>query len=231
MNAAAAVLMKNTGLNGTAGQWTGAVVAVIAAAIVYVCLYYRAVLANSRYNAKADANPKTATRGRLINDQNGITGHCFRYGLFAARLNSCEAIAVHNAKTLMGIDSSLSQTMHDFQRARTMVLLGAWGSNPYAIGRLLKKEGIACRRISLTELNRGGLYIISFWNRNKPWHGLHTVALSYDGKIYTTYNLNGGGTVSNRNPQEYASDYICGYSLKSDRLQPVNAEEKNNGHN
>ena len=218
MSGTAAVLMKNTGLNMTAeqGNWLVLAVTVIAAAIVYVCLYCGAMLANSRHNGKADANPKTATRGRLINDQNGITGHGFRYGLFAASLNSCEAIAVHNAKIMKGLDSCLSQTMLDFQQARTMVLLGAWGSNPYAIGRLLKKEGVACRRVGLAELNRPGRYIISFWNKNKPWHGLHTVALSYNGKTYTTYNLKGRGAVSSQNPHEYASDYICGYGLDFD---------------
>jgi hypothetical protein len=57
------------------------------------------------------------------------------------------------------------------------------------------------------------VYIISFWNDNKPWGGLHTVAVKYDGVRYATYNLSGNGQISYMLPSDYACDFICGYYL------------------
>ena len=62
-------------------------------------------------------------------------------------------------------------------------------------------------------MTKQGVYIISFWNDNAPWNGLHTVAVSYDGTTYTTYNLNGNGSESFVSPEFYARLYICGYYL------------------
>ena len=61
-------------------------------------------------------------------------------------------------------------------------------------------------RIRLDEMDKPGTYIISFWNTPQ----IHTVAVSYDGGSYTTYNFNGH---KNDLPSNYASRYICGYYL------------------
>ena len=61
-------------------------------------------------------------------------------------------------------------------------------------------------RIRLDEMDKPGTYIISFWNTPQ----IHTVAVSYDGGSYTTYNFKGYEEVP---PSNYASRYICGYYL------------------
>ena len=61
-------------------------------------------------------------------------------------------------------------------------------------------------------MKRPGVYIISYWNKGKPFKGLHTVAVSYDGTNYRAYNLSGNGTVANSLPS-CDNRYICGYYL------------------
>ena len=43
-------------------------------------------------------------------------------------------------------------------------------------------------RIRLDEMDKSGTYIISFWNDKPLANGLHTVAVSYNGSSYRTYN-------------------------------------------
>lgn len=184
---------------------------VIAAAVLAVALY-RLVCRNNRWrNGAVDERHDTTTRNRLVNDQYAATGHRFAYGLYPARRNACEVIAVHNAKVLLGRESTLSRTAADFQTAGAMIGYGLFGSAPHAIGRVLRRSGIGYERIALTDMTRRGVYILSFWNRRRPWGGLHTVAVRYDGRNYTTYNLKGRGGVSTLSPAMYARHFICGY--------------------
>ena len=44
-------------------------------------------------------------------------------------------------------------------------------------------------RIRLDEMDKPGTYIISFWNDKPLANGLHTVAVSYNGSSYRTYNI------------------------------------------
>ncbi len=169
---------------------------------------------NFQISAKVDSDSETTTRNKLINDQNGDTGNNFRYGLYSAKHNACEVIAVHNAKVLEGKESSLSETMNDFQSAGAMIGFGTFGSNPYAIGDVLSKEGIDYSNVGLSRMTEPGTYIISFWNNNAPWNGLHTVAVSYNGTTYTAYNLYGNGIVSEIDLSDYSKRFICGYYLR-----------------
>ncbi len=169
---------------------------------------------NFAHNSIADSDPSSSTHNRLVNDQNGATGSLFEYGAFHASWNACEAIAVHNAKVLNGLESSLSDAIKAFQSAGAMLLRGALGSNPYAIGRVLKNEGLECERVRLSEITNKGTYIISFWNSKAPWRGLHTVALSGNGRTLTAYNLRGDGKSCPIALSDYARHYICGYRIK-----------------
>ena len=170
---------------------------------------------NLRKNSVMELDPKTSTKNRLINDQNGLTGRNFRYGLHSAAFNACETIAVHNAKVLLGMDSTLSETIAEFQRSAAMLGLGIFGSDPHAIGRILKECNIPYSPAKLENIGGDGVYIISFWNRNAPWHGLHTVAAEYNKGKFITYNLRGNGETSFDSPDDYARKFICGYYIKA----------------
>lgn len=191
-----------------------AVIAVAVLALLAILGYLCIAKCNRRRNEAVDRDPSTTTRARLINDQYDATGRQFVYGFHAARKNACETIAVHNAKVLLGRESTLSRTMADFQAAGAMIGYGLFGSSPRAIGRVLRRGGIAYERVSLADMTRRGVYIISFWNDRAPWGGLHTVAVRYDGVRYTTYNLKGRGEVTSLPPSVYARHFICGYFLE-----------------
>ena len=194
--------------NGDWPRWLKTAVRVVK--IAYKCL----AIANSYENSKVDSNPATTTENTIINDQNGTTGANFKYGMHSASHNSCETIAVHNAKVLEGMDSTLSETMWDFQSAGAMIGDGYFGSNPYAIGKVLSNEGISYSRVGLSGMTEPGTYIISFWNDEPLKNGLHTVAVSYDGSVYTAYNLKGYGGIENINLSDYKRKFICGYYLE-----------------
>ncbi len=189
------------------------ILSVTVLAVAFFAGYCVISKSNRRRNGQADENAETTTVGKIINDQNGTTGKAFVYGLHSASFNACEAIAVHNAKLLLGVKSSLSETISDFQKSLAMVLYGVFGSYPAMTGRLMRKYGLCAKRVKLSEINKAGVYIVSFWNGRTVFSGLHTVALEYDGAKYTTYNLHGTGSKEQVPPSDYAKRYICGYMI------------------
>lgn len=190
----------------------------IAALLILAAVYGAAAVVvsvrNSRVNGALDADPKLSTRNRMIHHQNSRAGALYRFGLYHASYNACEVIAVHNAKLLLGISSSYSATVRDFQKAGAMVGLGVFGSNPYLIGRVLRRSGIPFCRLKKGELRGPGVYIVSFWNEGKPWHGLHTVAAYFNGESFQFYNF--GGQISRKEASGsvfFENNYICSYFL------------------
>ena len=190
--------------------WGLVIVTVVAVSLLigYVCVSS----SNKKHNSKVDKKPSTSTKNKVLNDQHGDTGTNFKYGLYEASHNGCETIAVHNAKVLSGIDSTLSDTMSDFQDLFAMIGFGYFGSNPLQIGAVLKKEQISYSYVGLNGMTKPGVYIISFWNE-RLFDGLHTVAVSYDGSEYTAYNLKCDGDDSAINPSDYKGKFICGYYI------------------
>lgn len=177
--------------------------------VSFAAAYQLVALDNRKRNRAADRDPDVTTTDRIVNDQNGRTGERFRYGLYRARWNGCEAIALHNAKVLLGMSSRLSGAMTELQRAGAMFGLGFFGSDPFRLGRVLKRAGIRAERVGLGQLDLPGVYILCYWNKGAPWKGAHTVAVRYDGAGYTGLNPYGSMV-----PSELGRRYICGYRLE-----------------
>ena len=197
-----------------AGKLWGGVIAI---GIAYLLSeWYQAVMfiADSNYsnNSAVDANPDTTTHNKLINDQNGDTGKNFEYGGYSASYNACETIAVHNAKVLLGMESTLSQTMYDCQMLGAMPLEGVIGTNPYALANVLDYYAINYSSVQINEMNQPGIYIISYWTEGRFQGPLHTVTVVYDGTQYVTYNCYGNGELEYGLPTS-GRNYICGYYL------------------
>ena len=201
-------------MSDSTGNWPRWIAVVITVVKVFVTGYKHISNRNSIINSQVDSDPLTTTHNKIVNDQYGTTGSAFEYGLYKAAHNACGTIAVHNAKVLEGIESSLSETISDFQSVGAMRGYGFFGSKSHAIGRVLKKEGIAYSRVGINEMTNTGTYIISFWNENPPWGGIHIVAVTYDGAAYTAYNLEGYGCPSPITLSDYKGRYICGYYLR-----------------
>jgi len=169
---------------------------------------------NFEINSKCDLDPATTSENRLVGDQNGKRGGAFVFGNYPARRSACEAIAVHNVKVLLGTPSTLSETIARFQALRAMLFAGSFGSNVFKIGRVLKSYGIKYKRIfRKRRLKTPGIFIISFWNPRPLKNGIHTVALTYDGSEYKTYNLYGNGRVYPDDPAVYGKRLITGYRI------------------
>lgn len=56
-------------------------------------------------------------------------------------------VYVGHKKVLLGIDSTLVDTMEDFQAANAMSPFGIFGSWPSKIGKVLQNEGIGYTKI------------------------------------------------------------------------------------
>ena len=115
---------------------------------------------NFEINSKCDADPATSSADRIVCDQNGARGNSFVYGKYPAHHNACEAIAVHNAKVLLKIPSTLSETIARFQTLHVMIFMGFFGSNVFKIGRVLKSYGIKYKRFYRKKhLKKQGMFI------------------------------------------------------------------------
>lgn len=145
----------------------------------------------AEWNRRADGDEATATRDRLVTDQNGKTGDAFRMGKYPVRYNGCEAIALHNAKVLTGRPSSLSEAIEAMVANRAIFLRGVFGVPPYRLGRVFRAEGMPAERVRFDGLSEDGVYVLSFWNRFPPFHGLHTVAAVRKEGVLCCYNWAG----------------------------------------
>ena len=147
-----------------------------------------------------------------------------KYGLCNMSFNGCEMIALHNSMVLMGKNSDLKEICKEMY-PKSQMLSGIFGSNPCLLGSFYKKRNFLFRKTyRYTEffdsLESTTVAVLSFWNKKKPFNGLHTVTVqTIDGKIrvYNRYN--------NRDyPYDYISraellpkksDFICGYLIYS----------------
>ena len=193
------------------GEWWWVVAAVVAVVIVVKNEWY--AKKNYKHNSQVDKFALTTTKNTIINDQQKDTGKNFEYGNYPASHNSCEAIAIHNAKVEKGIESTLSETIRDCQTAGAMPIEGYFGTNPFEIGTDLDRSGLSYSRVGINEMDKKGVYIMSYWNEWAPFNGLHTVAIKYDGSQYAAYNLLGDGQVYPITPSDYSFKFICGYYL------------------
>ena len=164
-------------------------------------------------NRLADADPAFCTANRLVTDQNGKTGSAFSLGKYPARHNACEAIALHNAKVLTGRASTLSDAIEAVVKGGAVPGRGFFGTLPWKLGKVLKREGVAAKRVKFRELAADGVYIVSFWNK-KPWkNGLHTVAAVQKGGSFTLFNWGGTTVWTEEERGKMKRRYVCGYGL------------------
>lgn len=191
--------------------------------IIYLCgaaalvlmLHYLIMYLNYRRNARVEDGKKA----RLLNDQNGRTGQLYRFGIRKASGVACEAIAVHNARLLMGMESSLADVIKETQKKFAPMFFGVFGTDPFALGRVLRGMGFEPERVEKNGLDKDGTYILSFWNDRRKIKGLHTVCMLREGEKAVTFNLRGNGTVSLIPPEKYAEHYICGWYIGVNKMK------------
>jgi hypothetical protein len=140
------------------------------------------------------------------------------YGEHSMKDVGCVAIAVYNAKILLGYDNvSLAEIIRTFSEYGVMtaqpILKGGFGTNPYKLGQVLEAENIKYTQINSYDemLESPGIYIITVWNTsdlNSALHGI-TVHVKEDGTI-TPYNAGSSGLNMNSLDEDI---FVTGYRV------------------
>lgn len=157
-----------------------------------------------------------------------------KYGFFPMSFNGCEMIALHNSMVLTGRESSLSEVCLEMY-PKCQSLSGLFGSVPYLLGSFYRERSIPyTMTLKYNEffdaLPDCPVGVLSFWNPNKPWNGLHTVAVqTVNGKI-RVYNRSNGREYpvdygSRKELMPKKSDFICGYLIDQTAERKIKHEE------
>ena len=132
---------------------------------------------NYLYNRNIDLS---GYKGGYINDQNSGAVSKLRLGVTNMKNNGCEVIAAYNALKVLGKPQDIRAIAYSFETDGQM-LLGAFGTNPYAVGRYFEKIGYNVKTIEGDDIltkptPKADAYIVSFWNSDDVTDALHTVA-------------------------------------------------------
>ena len=177
--------------------------------------YAQMVSDNLDNNKALDDASETTTKDKIINNQNSDAIASFKYGRFSASYNACGAIAIHNAKVLLKIPSTLSQTIYDIETGYGVTFGGVFGSDDGLVPEMMKKYGIKCTETEVEKANKKGVYIISFWHKDPPWNGIHIIAVRYEHNVYTAYNFLGDGSVKPIDIASIKDRVISCYKIES----------------
>ena len=150
-------------------------------------------------------NSKINLGDGLINGQGvGQISKC-RYGLFPASFNACEMIATYNLLKLNGYEGHKFADICLEMYPKTWALWGLLGSNVNHLFLYFKSHNIRYKIFFMKrdklfeELSVSKYGMISFWNRNNPFKGIHTVCVEKTDEGYKVYNR--------YNSKDYPYDY------------------------
>ena len=119
-----------------------------------------------------------------------------RFGITEMKNNGCEVIAAYNALKTLGKPQDIRAIAYSFETDGQM-LLGAFGTNPYAVGRYFEKIGYNVKTIEGDDIltkptPKADAYIVSFWNSDDVTDALHTVAArKTENGEYEVFNYGG----------------------------------------
>ena len=175
-------------------------------------------LATENYflNQKVDLS---GYKNGYINDQNSGAVSNLRLGFDKMKDNGCEVIAAYNSLKTLGNAKDIRDIAFHFENDGQM-LMGKFGTNPYAVGRYFKNSGYKVKPVKGEDIvnkpiPKADTYILSFWNSDDVTDALHTVSVrpTRNGK-YEVFNGD-----SNELGSEPA-DSFRGY-IKDKKLQPL----------
>ena len=155
------------------------------------------------------------TRNVIINGQEREAYANYLNGLSTVGESGCEAIAIHNSRVLLGMDSTLNESLYMVNKNSANILFGFWGTNAYSLSRVLDDYEMDYKEVGSDNLTDNGVYIVSFWNDTTPSEGYHTVAMTNNNGYYTVYNDYNKAVkpFPGYNITEIKDNYITGYYL------------------
>lgn len=168
---------------------------------------------NYKYNKDIDLGSD------FLNGQGSGSLSICRYGLFPMSYNGCEIIAVYNLRLMLGKRVKLCDIAKEIYPYGSM-LCGLFGTHPYALNRYFKENCLPVHMIKdyyrfRKTFAKKRYGILSFWNGNTIFKGLHTVAVENtpEGlKVYNRSNKKVDPVIYN-NIDEYMDfgRFICGF--------------------
>lgn len=167
--------------------------------VIYIVKTYLAVIdtaekikamSNYKYNKNLEKKGKGVNNGYYITDQTetklkGKKSGLYRFGFTTFANVGCEVAAAYNCALSLGESERLSETIYYFEATAIELSIGfgKLGSNPYKIGKYLKKRGFKYTKYLnwskfKAAVNKKGRcrIIMSEWNSSKL-DGLHTFFL------------------------------------------------------
>lgn len=148
--------------------------------------------------------------GSVIKNQDDVSE--YKLGKHSLGDVGCEVVAVYNVIALTRNNQvSLLDIIKTFENQGALVLQavlkGKFGSNPYAISRVLNAKNIRYRKISsLNALKEPGIYIVSYWNSFDWASMIHSVTIEITlGGEYNVMNAVWNTVV--------AGKFITGYEI------------------
>jgi hypothetical protein len=155
----------------------------------------------------------------LLNGQGcGNLATC-RYGFFPMSYNGCEIIAVYNLSYLLGRYRPLCEIAREIYPYGN-AFSGLFGTWPSSLERYFRDNDFPVVKVRKYELFKKAFYenrlaVISFWNSNTIFKGLHTVCIENIGSGIRVYNHNNScdHPVIYKHLDDYmdARRFICGY--------------------
>lgn len=186
--------------------------------VIYIVKTYLAVIdtaekikamSNYRYNKNLEKGCKGVGKNQYITNQSetklrGQKSGLYRFGFTTFAKVGCEVAAAYNCAINLGEPERLSETIYYFEATAIELSIGfgKLGSNPYKIGKYLKKRGFKYTKyLSWSELKKAIAkkkgrcrIIMSEWNADKST-GLHTfffektISQPSRSTVYNTYNF------------------------------------------
>ena len=182
-----------------------------------------AVYAERNYSFNNERNIRSFTVNDQHTDQGSGVG-LMRLGDAVMKDSGCEVIATYNALLLMGKVVSVAGAAKRYEEQGCLtrapfVKYGAFGVNPYDIGRVVGSYGVNYSIVTLEQMCEPGIYILSYWNDAKVTHGIHTIAVHTRNGMCYMYNYSmdsntGLGVFPSAFVKTFRDSYIIGYKLK-----------------
>ena len=171
---------------------------------------------NLGYNSQIDI------KNQIISNQDAEPYSNLRLGDQSIADNGCEVIAVNNAMNLLKYDTSMANLIYTFETSGAVVggslIGGAFGSNPYSLPKVFDELGLGYKTVSIDEMGKNGVYIISYWNSSNYGSMIHTIAIEKKDIGYELYNLSGNYSKADLNIDvndlsKYENGFIAGYEV------------------
>lgn len=155
----------------------------------------------------------------LINGQSLGAVSGMKFGLGSIGHCGCEVIAIYNALLLSGKPQPFQKIAKYMERYSMM--LGLWGTDPYALGHCLRHFGLKPRRLRSHEsvrrvLESGKRCIYVYWTKRRMMSAIHTVCMEMKGGqlyVYNAYNNLGRPVVTKPDAYFHGRRLLTAYEV------------------